>query len=104
MEKYTPGPWSNDWVIRGASHIDGHRANGEPIPSLRRVVCHIIDRDDEANANAQLIAAAPELLEAIQRMVAEYEEMGCNCEDVHNSECALGMARAAIAKATGGGK
>lgn len=96
---HTPGPWSNNWIIRGSSHIDGHRANGEPIPSLRRAVAHIINRDAEAEANLNLIAAAPEMLEALEELIscrhrdrkghAEYEIALDNCE-------------AAIQKARGG--
>jgi hypothetical protein len=50
-----------------------------------------------AEADARLIAAAPELLEALQAMVKTWEE-GFNYSDAQNE---IGNARAAIAKATG---
>ena len=95
---HTPGPWSDDWIIRGASHIDGHRANGEPIPSLRRVVAHVIDRDEEAEANARLIAAAPEMLEALQTIM---DRCGASGNSRHD-KLIWTIANAAIQKARGG--
>lgn len=47
---------------------------------------------DADEANARLIAAAPELLEALCDMVSDHEDL---------SEATLQFARAAIAKATG---
>jgi hypothetical protein len=105
---HTPGPWSDDWIIRGPSHIDGHRANGEPTSSLRRVIAHVIDRDEESAANARLIAAAPEMLEALESLPlnAFGEDMGnCDAADFvdHSGEFfeAMIKARAAIRKAKG---
>jgi hypothetical protein len=46
---------------------------------------------DEREANARLIAAAPELLDALQEFVARYP-----------NNVGVVLARAAIAKATGG--
>ncbi len=48
--------------------------------------------DAEREANARLIAAAPELLEALQDMVSDRNEL---------SEATVRFAKAAIAKATG---
>jgi len=56
MSKYTPGPWS------AKKHTDTKgltvSAGGNSIASVRL--------RDEAEANARLIAAAPELLEALR--------------------------------------
>lgn len=77
MSEHTKGPWTRDWIIRGPSEIEGFRHNGEPIPSLPRVVAHIINRDEEAAANLYLIAAAPALLAAAEvalpRLIVEHE-------------------------------
>ncbi|MCU1123504.1 MULTISPECIES: hypothetical protein [Stenotrophomonas] len=63
-----------------------------------------------AEANARLIAAAPELLEALERIALPHD-CGCvPCTGQCRSHIALeiaveemqGLARAAIAKATGG--
>lgn len=64
---------------------------------------------DKTIANAHLIAAAPELLEALQLSLAAMNEMGdiLNFHDMADSETvekltpAFEMARAAIAKALG---
>lgn len=61
------------------------------------------DRDEEVEANARLIAAAPELLEALQElfeqcsMVHKYWGDGSNQKE---SDSAITAALAAIAKAT----
>ena len=84
-EKHTPGPWtvsetrhSYDTVIRGPKN--------EPI-ALALIAGYT---KQEGQSNARLIAAAPELLEALQ-MLLEFPNTGP----------ATSAARAAIAKATG---
>ena len=52
---------------------------------------------EETTANALLIAAAPELLEALQELVAEAVEVWEYAEDYAHIE----RARAALSKATG---
>ncbi len=93
MSKHTPGPW-RIIEIRGRAVIlepeqDGH-------------VCKISEWADEyaeeQEANARLIAAAPELLEALENLVSLCEA-GLNKE--YNIEAELSEPRAAIAKATG---
>src|SRR5690606_19394978 len=61
MEKHTPGPWAVDG--KGSQAIV--RANDLRIVSIR----HRLD-GDEHEANARLIAAAPELLEALQLLMS----------------------------------
>lgn len=105
--KYTPGPWiqfgtsvraaDNEAIIASvqANYRDNHSTFGS-IDEINHV---------EQVANANLIAAAPELLEALQLTVSEY------CDDRivdivtgeffgEEPEWIL-LARAAIAKATG---
>lgn len=95
---YTPGPWtvhpardgSGDCGIKAAGAVNIHAevfaefwAKGDLQPA-------------EANANASLIAAAPDLLEALRELYAATPD---------NEGGALGIAcrkaRAAITKATG---
>lgn len=104
---HTPGPWnvtnSHDWTgmegvafgIDDAAGMDGERdyhlatvVHGDP---------------DELVANARLIAAAPDLLEALKGLVAWAEEYGGERPHRHCG-CTYCVARAAIAKAewTGG--
>ena len=107
--KHTPGPWELDGLTV-------YKLTDEPKHKQANVFCARVDAGytltngrtsfQECQANARLIAAAPELLEAAQMVIAWYE-----AEDDHSkadfyermqmcrdSESAL---RAAIAKATG---
>ena len=105
--KHTPGPWM----------IDRHADNGELVVrchSDKKIVANCQtdfyssgSREKlmiEIQANAQLLAAAPEMLEALSRCKNELEELSFYLE----SQCIFGTwkatiekARAAIAKATG---
>ena len=84
--KHTPGPWHYQpgrnsrppYVIRGSE-------GGFVVVGMTA---------DRQEADAALIAAAPELLEALEGMVAEF---GIHCD----SNSPLGAACAAIAKAKG---
>lgn len=94
MNKHTPGPWAIDWNI---GRLDIH-SSGPLIATVPRNV-----RDDEADRvaqqNARLIAAAPELLSALQAIVtslADHDDEGM----IEHAEQMV-TARAAIAKATG---
>lgn len=87
MSRYTPGPW----------RMGEARANGEVlIYGYRQIVASAIDmhREYTAEANARLIAAAPELLEVLEEIV-EMLELGVDPWG------ALKDAHAAIAKARG---
>jgi len=94
--KHTPGPWRAD--------ESGHRREwshwlfkGKGRHELIGAVSEINGNSEEANANARLIAAAPELYAACEFMVGENDEN----DGFGISFKALDMARAAIAKATG---
>lgn len=85
MSKHTPGPWELPYLDDGYSSRQAWitDAEGAQIASL--------EPGDNMDADARLMAAAPELLEAVQRLIgrAAYES-----EDA-------AFARAAIQKATG---
>ena len=95
--KHTPGPWAVDGTNVG---IPLRCFNGEALQEFSTLgdseVC-----TDEDEANALLIAAAPDLLESLQSVLAFFREF--DGPDVFDEiECeALTKARAAIAKATG---
>ena len=92
MSKHTPGPWKAHFEeayfvtgpdlgrvammmnLRGAHGLGGRRSG------------------DESAANCRLIAAAPDLLEALRDMVSDHKDL---------SAATLRFARAAIAKAEG---
>ena len=74
-----------------------------------KTICSIFgphdDPEDEANGNAYLIAAAPDLLEALRRSTALFEweskyVMGGNMSD-HERAIIIQLSKAAIKKATG---
>ncbi len=111
MSKHTPGPWVvNDFCTEGGADTavwtshDPHTAKSicechfETHANLMRgeTGCHQL----EAEANARLIAAAPELLEALMSMVS-----GATANEAfitgHGENPRLSQARAAITKATG---
>lgn len=97
MARHTPGPWDFTWQIQpnGCPTV-GHKG------LMVCMVAHSAKQEDQretAFANAALISAAPDLLEALQAMVAEYGQLGA--QDLDYSDEVL-AARAAIAKATGG--
>jgi hypothetical protein len=92
MSKYTPGPWALRWHngYRLLSIYSGANIN----ITVARVNITNIDRD----GNAALLAAAPDLLEALRRVLPWAELEDCGGPDIGAD---LSCARAAIAKATG---
>jgi len=96
--KHTPGPWTihhYEWLPKGHVSIDA-LFHGE----LALVVWKMEDDEQspECEANARLIAAAPELLEALQRCVGQLRELSFKNDRI--TRCLEGAHRA-IAKATG---
>jgi len=96
--KHTPGPWIAHYCPEDGGEYSIHASNGI------HVALSIGGTKSEA-ANARLIAAAPELLEALQEAenaLADYiptiERTGASLNYGHS---VLKKARAAIAKATG---
>ena len=98
MSKHTPGPWSIDWYVCregkkelwrvprsiGPVHINHNHWAGNHL--------------DISDADARLIAAAPDLLRALQNLTHALE-LGDLLHD--DQRTAFHDARAAIAKATG---
>lgn len=101
--KHTPGPWTKTGAGKyfSVSTIPKEQALGIVKTYDRNVVCVINECDEkEMKANAALISAAPDLLEALQSM--EMAMIGYTHQnDITRN--ALSKARAAIAKATGNG-
>ena len=68
--KHTPGPWV---VKRGLVYnhicVEGGRGVGSPESDLGHTT-GCVDKNETARANACLMAAAPDLLEAAKAMVA----------------------------------
>lgn len=104
MSAHTPGPW----VVVDRKHWSASIAlvtTGKPTP-VAWASRLIRSGDDEALANARLIAAAPELLEALRSAYQFHRVVECISEPTQGGEecsCqAFDPVRAAIAKATGG--
>jgi len=120
MSEHTPGPWTysrseqyGDWCFYVG------QADGAPYTPHYSDVATLIaetvsdERRSIQEANARLIAAAPDLLEAVQEfleMTEEPPEPNCSCHiappcgdcvDHAGLRGAFKVARAAITKATG---
>lgn len=83
---HTPGPWAYRTE-------DGYC--GEIVASNGTFLCAFAD--DPSEANARLIAAAPDLLDALSVLLAAVQRSVCE-----GSGPAQDLAHAAIAKAAGG--
>jgi hypothetical protein len=101
MSKHTPGPWdleSDPCHFDTLSSIVG--GAGRLTPPRRQLMVEVGGHAGyaEQEANARLIAAAPDLLEALEKAVREYEGLPSSLgyEFTHLREM-----RAAIAKAKG---
>lgn len=100
--KHTPGPWIAVWREDLGKFRIGPDNGDMPVAGT----VNQGDREHE-EANARLIASAPELLEALKQMVAamwqhfEYNHDGDD-EDYDFCQRAIDKARAAIAKAERG--
>jgi hypothetical protein len=93
MSKHTPGPWRV-----GAPGPNGCHTVGTEGGLMTAMVAHSINHPEQASqaiADARLIAAAPELLEALQAILNSVPFH-------HGHKGAHDAAVAAIAKATNG--
>lgn len=89
---HTPGPWEIHDNIGRKSELG---IVADAAPCIIAVMGNAKAWPAEARANARLIAAAPDLLAACQRIVdCEDKQPGANCE------ACVKLARAAIARAT----
>ena len=105
--KHTPGPWTTDEDDHDAPHQDIKIKAGK-----HRTVCTVWiddapvrDFNAEQQANAHLIAAAPDLMEVVVAYIDHFER--CRITNTHGSRDfdfaghLAALARAAIAKAKG---
>jgi hypothetical protein len=105
--KHTPGPWRQgaylELVMAGNTavaevYVDGCRHPGSDEEFIA---------SEEANANAALIAAAPDMYEALRHAASSYHHPKCKAKGDYagNPElyctCHVQKARAALAKAEG---
>lgn len=100
--KWTPGPWVNDdGLVCGRESRPEFREN---MPSIDIFDAREWPRslENEAAANAALIAAAPELYEALERAERKLSAyVGVCKDDKELTDTVLPMARIALFKARG---
>ena len=95
MTKHTPGPWKTSNMAPGIVYAETGGKRDE-------LVCTAYRRDnDEHNANARLIASAPDLLSALEMAVATIERIAPKHGPFSSVDGTLSVASAAIAKAEG---
>lgn len=99
MNKHTPGPWFVDhespFLVRAGDDIDGrHIAHIGP--------ANYTPRFDVDEPNAKLIAAAPDLLEALEELKCELILSDVDMDYIESHfRKALNKARSAIDRARG---
>ncbi|KKX25331.1 hypothetical protein [Rhizobium sp. LC145] len=110
MSKHTPGPWSFRTDARTGDNGIMADGTGVFVEAFAEIRHSGENARDEALANARLIAAAPDLLQALEDLLHAYSEpdrrlccdgrdCGCMGSTVHQQ--AEHYARLAIAKAEG---
>lgn len=93
--KHTPGPWiAAPLGVLSRDHTVS--AYGGPLLGRVRIADVFVGENLDVCANARLIAAAPDLLEAVSDMLRY-----CICP-TEQAQAVFGKARTAIAKAKGG--
>lgn len=91
--KHTPGPWE-------LRRIKGKRKfNRIAVKETGQLICAMFEAENEEISNARLIAAAPELLDALRELNQAWGQLEMRSSDDHllYKKCA-----AAIRKATEG--
>jgi hypothetical protein len=98
MSRHTPGPWQA---------LDASEVGAIFINSGEGPVADIYAKDawwsDSEKADARLIAAAPDLLEALSEMLESFSMDNVGANAMARNINAKKSARAAIHKAVGGG-
>ena len=101
---HTPAPWLIEW--NAAQSGEGHYiTDSKDMGELSRIAMVLFhdDEDGETRANARLIAAAPQLLEALQTTAANLRSWkAANGGGIKTFDSWLEVVEEAIAKAKGG--
>lgn len=97
--KHTPGPWQAEWP-----ECEGNRYVSSTVTTVCTETAVCVLREDQ-EADARLIAAAPDLLEALRELNEAFDDGLCNSGTPGFDSNRLGRAQvqavAAIAKAEG---
>lgn len=97
MEKHTPGPWRIHEFPDYEGGNPWYRIEADTTLFLTVSECSDGYISGQNEANAYLIAAAPDLLAACMKLVE-----AADCQSMNQVYDATELARAAIARATGG--
>lgn len=111
MSAHTPGPWAKADRLNGPWwHISsGHSVGGRPCKGGRQAIACVHGESKRGakayaqmfEANARLIAAAPDLLSTLQTILAEVAGPGKpDSTDSYLPPHIVDMARAVVTKAT----
>jgi len=97
---HTPGPWETQSFGNGEAVVIANGSNRDDVACICSVAGGLgtvleDNRDYESEANANLIAAAPELLEACKTAY------NCLCNPIDGAQSDINLIHAAITKATG---
>lgn len=105
MSKHTPGPWSVDGVWRTGGLAIGatDTADGQLFQVCEVFgIDHETHHDERSHANANLIAAAPDLLAALKAVRTQYiDDHSIAIPEEQHTDQLLVQIDAAIAKAEG---
>lgn len=96
--KHTPGPW----LINGNFVYALHNYNGRQVNRFSAAINHYPTQGgnaEEGEANARLIADAPDLLTHLEKVVSQFDALENNLSEA--DILVIGEAKAAIAKAIG---
>ena len=97
MHTHTPGPWRvENWIYQNAREVVTIQTDKDAIATACNLWRNGDDSTFEVMANARLIAAAPDLLAALEELCADKY-----LADPINAD-RMGKAKAAIAKVKGG--
>lgn len=106
--KHTSGPWTIDAIKQKDAPFEFsviqskvyYSFSNEPSSKFHQVICTVEGDPNHNEANGRLIAAAPELLEALVNLVGNLARQ--NAYGDAETLRTFGRAEDAIAKATGG--
>lgn len=96
MSAFTPGRWGFRVLADGIS-VELYAADGDVDPVIAYIDRDMCETDEQAHADARLMAAAPDLLEALKAILPWQDSHPAKATD----SPLINQCRAAIAKAEG---
>ena len=99
IKLHTPGPWTVDYTDYNLRIYSGDLLIAEVNGSTEHIKVRGLD-EETTEANARLIAAAPDLLATLEQVLARVETLNLFTERGEEAKV-VEQARAAIGKATG---